>query len=342
MSFTESGALPSLSTAQAQRLLERSERIPLYAHAYAFHLNFRFNRTDIEGLLQFAHDQQLRGIKIHLDDGESLSLRHCGDTRLESLRLRAQELGLEIHLEVSSTDTPELSEAVRIGRALAATSIRCYPRYAGRVSEIIDWTVRDLQVLKRLDPDGRFRFTLEQHEDLKGEELVRIVEAVANPNLKLLFDFANMVNAYERPLDALRAMAPHISDVHIKDARIVDENGGWGHRACRSGDGELPMARLLLELLLLGDDQPQVLAYGLEEEVEYYAPPLRFAAEEPDPLIPWRAPSETVLTPEADLDRVLARERQDALDQLQHVRHLLAQLRRHAEGCLAAHERRLM
>lgn len=326
--------LPELTSRQALRLVERIDRIPLYAHAYAFHLNFRFNRIGTEELLQFAHEQRLSGIKIHLDDGESRSLRHSSCGCLERLKALAQKLALEIHLEVSSTDTPELSEAVRIGHALAATSIRCYPRYAGRVSEIIDRTVRDLRELERLDPEGQFRFTLEQHEDLKGEELVRIVEAVGNPNLKLLFDFANMVNAYEQPLVALQVMAPHISDVHIKDARLVVENGGWGHRACRSGEGELPMARLLLELLLLGDDQSQVLAYGLEEEVEYYAPPLRFATEEADPLIPAREVSETALAPDVDLDGRLANEWQDARDQLGHVRGLLAQLRQHAEACL--------
>ncbi|MFC6671883.1 sugar phosphate isomerase/epimerase family protein [Marinobacterium aestuariivivens] len=334
MTPTDKVGLPALSLDQAQTLLARSQLIPLFAHAYAFHLNFRFNRIGIENLLQFAHDHRLNGIKIHLDDGEALSLRHCDDSRLMTLQKLARQLGLEIHVEVSSTDRAELGAAVRIGRLLAATSIRCYPRYAGRVSEIIAWTIRDLRQLDTLDPHRQFRFTLEQHEDLKGEELVRIVEAVENPNLKLLFDFANMLNAYEQPLEALRAMAPHISDVHIKDAAVVSEQGGWGHRACRSGDGELPMARLLLELLLLGDDQPQVVAYGLEEEVDYYAPPLRFADEPADPLIPWRNVSETTLAPGADLDALLAREIQDARDQLAHVRGLLAQLRRHAERFL--------
>jgi len=323
-------AWPELSPVQARRLIERSQRIPLYAHAYAFHLNFRCNRIDIEDLLDFAGEHRLQGIKIHLDDGESRSLRHCDDARLAALSALAQRYGLDIHLEVSSTDAAELTQAVRIGRVLAATSIRCYPRYAGRVSEIIDRTVRDLSRLEALDPQRRFRFTLEQHEDLKGAELVRIVEAVGNPRLSLLFDFANMLNAHEQPLEALAAMAPWISDVHIKDAQVVTERDGWGHRACRSGRGELPMARLLLELLLLGDEQPQVMAYGLEEEVDYYAPPLRFAGEPADPCIPWRDVSETPLPALAELDGRLAQELQDARDQLSHVRELLAQLRRHA------------
>jgi sugar phosphate isomerase/epimerase len=324
-------SLPILTPNQAQKLIERSKQIRLFAHAYAFHLNFRFNRLDMEWLLQFAHEHLLSGIKIHLDDGEPLSLRFFDDFRLEKLKQLAKLLSLEIHLEVSSTDLEELRQAVRIGRRLGATSIRCYPRYEGRVSEIIDRTIQDLRQLHQLDPAGNFRFTLEQHEDLKSKELIHIVEEVGNPNLKILFDFANMINAYERPLEALQTMSEHITDVHIKDARIINDKGGWGHLACRSGDGELPQVRLLFELLLLGEDNAQVVAYGLEEEVNYYAPPFRFSDEEADPFIGYRTPSETKITKDADIEELLITEKQDAIAQLNHIHGLLFQLREHAE-----------
>lgn len=322
-------ALPELEAAEARRLMARLEDVPLYAHAYAFHLNFRAGRLDVEGLLDFAHRHRLRGIKVHLDDGEADGLRHAEAARLTRVRDLAHDQGLDLHLEVSETAFAELAQAVRIGRALEATSIRCYPRYAGRVSDIIDWTIRDLRRLPELDPEGRFRFTVEQHEDLKGDELVRIVEAVGHPRLGLLFDFCNMLNAHERPLDALAAMAPHVTDVHIKDARIVEDRGGWGQQACRSGEGDMPQARLLLELLRLGETSPRVVAFGLEEEAGFYAPPLRFPDEGEDPVIPPRAVSMTEMPGDADPEALLARERRDALDQLNTVRDLLAQLRRH-------------
>lgn len=81
-----------------------------------------------------------------------------------------------------------------------------------------------------------------------------------------------MINANEHPIDALKTMAPHITQVHIKDALIVKEQGGLGHKACISGQGDMPFKALLTHLICLGDDEPQVTAYGLEEEVDYYAP----------------------------------------------------------------------
>lgn len=327
-------ALRELTPDEALLLIKRVDRMALYAHAYSFHFNFRYNRMGAEELLQFAKVYQLQGIKIHLDDGEALSLRHANDERLLRLRDKAHELGLEIHLEVSSTDLSELSEAVRIGRTLTVTSIRCYPRYAGRVSEIIRWTIRDLRQLADLDPEGQFRFTVEQHEDLRGPELVQILDAVDNPNLKLLFDFTNMLNAYEQPLEALQAMAPYISDVHIKDAVIINENGGWGQRGTRSGEGEIPQARLLQELLLLGESDAQVVAYGLEEEVDYYAPALRFPGDGDDPFIPHREASETPLPKGIDLDSVLSKERRDAHDQVNTIHSLLEVIRQHTKRYL--------
>jgi sugar phosphate isomerase/epimerase len=149
----------------------------------------------------------------------------------------AANLGLKVHLETSSTRRDDLAEAVEIARQVDSETVRCYPRYAGHVSEVMRQVIADLRALPELDPDRRFRFLLEQHEDLKSTELVRIVETLHNPRLSLLFDFGNMVNAYERPEEALAVMAPHVTEVHIKDIKIVPDRGGWGHLACKSGTG---------------------------------------------------------------------------------------------------------
>ena len=323
-------ALPSLSAQTAETLIDRIDAIALYTHAYSLHLNFRYGGFTPSDLLDFAAKHKHSGVKIHLEDGEEASLGRMDADGLARFGLKARKLGLDVHLEISETEVTSLRTAVSIGHQTGATSIRCYPRYEGRVSSVIARAIDDLRHLQELDPDGTFRFTLEQHEDLTGAELVQIVEAVGNPNLSLMFDFTNMINAYERPLDALRAMAAHITDVHIKDARIVEDQGGWAQQCCRSGEGDIPQARLLMELLLLGNDIPQVRAFGLEEEVGYCSPAFRFPGEGDDPFIPHRAVSETKLAPDAKLQEVLAREVSDAEHLCIHIKTLLKQLHDHA------------
>lgn len=321
----------ALPCPEAARLAERARSAPLFAHAYAFHLNFRFGGMSPADLLEFAVEQGLVGVKIHVEDGEAASLQAMPDAARHQFGARAAALGLAVHVETSTTEAAGLSQAVAIARAVGAGSLRCYPRYEGRVSEIIARATEDLRRLEQFDPEGRMRFTLEQHEDLTSAELVGIIERVGNPRLSLLFDFGNMVNAYETPLAALACQARQVTEVHVKDCRIVPDRDGWAHLACRSGEGHLPMHALLCELLLLGHDMPQVTAFGLEEEEAYFAPALRFPSDGPDPFIAARTPSYT--DPGAgDLALRLSREAAAARVQVATVRAMLDDIAAEAEN----------
>jgi len=317
--------IAALAPAQATRLAQRARSAPLFAHAYAFHLNFRFGGMVPADLLAHAAAHGLKGVQIHVEDGEGASLSAMSAPDLHVFGAEARRLGLLVHVETSSTAGGDLARTVAIAHAVGAVAMRCYPRYEGRVSTVIARAVEDLKALAALDPDQRLRFTLEQHEDLTSAELIHILKAVGNPRLGLLFDFGNMVNAGEMPLAALRQQAPWLREAHVKDCLVLPDRGGWAHQACRSGEGHLPMQALLVELLLLGGAEPQVVAFGLEEEEDYFAPALRFPDDGVDPHIPARTASFTD-PGTGDLAARLRREREAALRQLQVVRAMLDEI----------------
>lgn len=320
-------ALAGLSSSDLDRLVGRIDAIRLYAHAYALHLNLRFGAIRPRDLLTFAAQHRLAGLAIHVDDGESGSLgRMSGDDRA-AFGAQARALGLMLHIETSATDFDELKRTAEVARAVGATSIRCYPRYEGRVSQIIERTIADLHRIDEIDPDRLFRFALEQHEDLKSSELVAILQAVANPRLRLLFDFGNMINADETPLEALAVMAPFVSEVHIKDIKAEPDRGGAAQRACRSGEGDIPLHHLMVGLLLLGDDAPQVEAFALQEENGMWSPARRLPGDPDDPFIAMRAASVTEPPAADQLAGRLASEHADAIRQIAYVQSLLAVLR---------------
>lgn len=314
--------IAALSPAAAARLAARARSAPLFAHAYAFHLNFRFGAMTPADLLAHAAKHGLTGVQIHVEDGEGASLAAMTAADLAAFGAEARRLGLAVHVETSSTEADDLARTVAIAHATGAAAMRCYPRYEGRVSEIVARTIQALRGLSALDPEGRLHFTLEQHEDLTSAELVGILKAVGNPRIGLLFDFGNMVNAGETPLAALAAQAEWVREVHVKDCLVVPDRGGWAHRACLSGEGHLPMRALLAGLLALGDEAPQIRAFGLEEEEDYFAPALRFPDEDPDPHIPARSASFTDPGP-GDLAARLRRETEAAERQLRVVRAML-------------------
>lgn len=322
-----------MDSIQATKIVERAANLPLYLHAYAFHLNMRMEKILPEDLLDIASQQQLKGVKIHVVDGESQSLRHASGERLERFAAKARQLGLDVHIETSASDARTIDEAVNIALKSGATSVRFYPRYEGSLSEVMDIIAKDIQYIKAQYQHSGLTFTLEQHEDLQSHELVHLVQQADFPQLSLLFDFANMINANEEPLEALAVMGKETTQVHIKDALINHEGTGRGHTACISGQGELPFKELLLQLICLGEDKPQVTAFGLEEEVDYYAPAFRFTDEDSNPWIPLREMSETPL-PTSGLAERLNKEIDDAMNQISHVRNIVADLNKNALAVL--------
>lgn len=319
---------------EARKIVERQASLPLYLHAYSYHMNMRVEQILPADLLDIAHQQQLRGIKIHVLDGESRSLQQMNDEELAAFRCKAERLGLDVNLEISSSVPAEIDAAVVIAEKIGATSLRFYPRYEGFLSTVLARIRADLEHIRQHHSHRKLTFTIEQHEDLKSSELVQLIQESGIDSLSLLFDFGNMINANEQPLDALQVMAPLITHVHVKDAKIVKEGTGLGHIACPSGTGDMPFEEMLKQLICLGETAPQVVSYGLEEEVDYYAPAFRFSDESSDPWIPWREMSETDLTTPELLPQRLAQERQDALAQIQYVRGIIKKLTAQAEAIL--------
>ena len=107
----------------ARKILQRVDTLPLYLHAYAFHLMLPADLLDI------ASENNLRGVKIHVLDGERFSLGNMDDKELSAFGDKARRLNLDIHIETSASDKASIDEAVAIALKTGASSVRFYPRY---------------------------------------------------------------------------------------------------------------------------------------------------------------------------------------------------------------------
>ena len=116
-------------------------------------------------------------------------------------------------------------------------------------------------------------------------------------------------------------MAPYITQVHIKDAIII-KDGMVGRTKPVYRERDLPIREMLYRLLALGDDKPQVTSFGLEEEVDYYAPAFRFDNEGNNPWIPWRTASYTPLPNEDAINELLMLEKEYALAQIEYIKNM--------------------
>lgn len=191
----------------ASKILSRIDKLPLYLHAYAYHLNMRVERILPNDLLDIAHQQKLSGVKIHVLDGESRALQNMSDIELAAFKDKAHRLNLDVNIETSSSDKKDIDLAVDIALKTGSSSVRFYPRYEGHLQDVMAYVTEDIRYLRDSYAACGLTFVIEQHEDLTSAELMTLVQQSGMPNLSILFDFANMINANEKPLEALETLS---------------------------------------------------------------------------------------------------------------------------------------
>lgn len=317
---------PKLTKEIAQKLIERIDQIQLYCHSYAFVLNFQYGNFDAIDFLDFAYEQNLSGMDLYIGAGKS-SLRKKSDEELKAIKDHAKKLKLGISLDVSSTSKEQVDEIARIAKLLEVKRLRVYILYQGHVSEIIKKGIQDLKYAAQVAEENDLYFVLEPHEVLRSKEFAQIMKEVNSPRIGLLFDFGNMINADENPMDALRTMAPYIHQVHLKGVKKIRTGEGYEQVGVPEGEGDLPQMMLLFKLLLLGDSEPQVTLYALEQEAGYLSPASRFGDESKDPLIPSREPSNTAMDKSKSVEENLLLEKKNACKQILYVKDLLEQMK---------------
>lgn len=335
---TKGAAAPVLLTRElATRLIERIDQVRLFAHAYPLLTNLTHGRLTPFDLLDFAYRHELKGLSLHMLDGEHNSLSQMNAGQLRAFADKARQLELEVHLEISSTLKPDVDAVIAVANAIGTRNIRVYSRYEGTLSQVMDTIAGDLHYLGQQADLHNLNFDFEQHEELKSDEIARLLKQANHPRLHALFDFGNMINACEQPLEALANLAPHIRQVHLKGVRVVPEAQGFGHYGVLQGSAEddLPSPRMVYELLMLGEHRPQVIAFILEQENHYIAPAFRQSNESADPFIAYREMSDTPLPAGFTLEQMLAGEQRWANNQVSYVKGLLAELRTLAELSLA-------
>lgn len=322
------GAPPALTTSHATRLLARTEKVPFFAHSYSFYHNMIHGMSPAD-LVRFAYENDLHGVCLHISDGEAACVRKMPGQQREVLRQLLEELGIALHLEISSTDKAEVDTVISCAGDLGVRNIRVYARHEGPLSRVIELVYADMAYACELANKLDLHIDYEQHEDLRAAEIAGILARLNDPRMNALFDYSNSYNAYEEPLEALHILAPYIRQAHIKGARKTIEPNGWGQIGVPQGspEDELPGARMLHDLLLLGGRAPQVICFALEQEVDYYAPAFRGPNEAADPIIQYREPSDTPVDRSKSTARLLVDERRWAIQQIAWNRGLIAQFR---------------
>jgi len=79
---------------------------------------------------------------------------------------------------------------------------------------------------------------------------------------------------------------------------------------------------------MLGDKNPQIIIFALEQANGYYAPPYRFKGEGKNPRIPKREHSSTRGNLQLSLNQNLLIEKENAIHQVRYIKNLLNELKK--------------
>lgn len=323
--------IPQLTTPLAQRLVKRINSIQWYLNRYSLELNFAHQKLRVIQFLDFARGGGFDGVQIHVArGGPRVSLTGESDSHLKIIADQRNAKKLAIQLDLSSTDKADLEDAVRVARAMKIQVIRCYIRLGGTIPEIIKHAKEELNYAAELAEKFTLQFLLEQHELLKGVEMVEIVEAVKSKHIGILFDFGNPVSAGQDPLEDLYAMRSFIRGAHCKDVIIVPHNGASSQLGVKLGQGDLCLSKMFFDLLMLGEEKTQLNFLSIQEVVGYFGISWRSHSDIAEKVYPQRPTSRTNLPQdisEVELDERMARERDDAIEALGVAKHLVSQLK---------------
>jgi len=329
--------IPQLDAAIGLKLLKRIDQLKWHLNRYSLELNFLYGTLGVDDFLSFARDSDFDGAQLHITrSGPRIGLTAESDRYLAELAEQKGTRKLEILLDISTVRREDVNDANRVARALGVDTIRCYCSAGGTIQEIIQTATEELKYAAELGSRSNICFLLEQHERLTGPEVLEIIDGVgADRSIGVLFDVANPIPANRNPLEDLDVMKEVIRGAHSKDVIILPEPRGQRCIGVRFGEGDLALNKMYFDLLMLGDDEPQIEFIAVQNVVGYLAPAGRLSDQAPDHVFQLKTASRTPMT-STEQDRRLARERDDVRHHLEAAKMLVNQLRGFATDAVCA------
>lgn len=203
------------------------------------------------GLLGRAADMGVSVVQI-LDN---LPLQGATDTELDSIRQRADELGISLEVGTRGIEPGHLTAYLAAARALGSPLVRIVIDTADRQPTADEVVAALRDVLPAYEAAG-VDLAIENHDRFESHVLVGILGAVGSARLGICLDTVNSLGALERPEVVVAALGPHTLSLHVKDFQIrrVPHAMGFVVEGEPAGRGRLDVPWLLSELRSFGRD----------------------------------------------------------------------------------------
>lgn len=172
---------------------------------------------------------------------ENAGLGQAGTARLEDLRRRAGDLGLDLEYGVSGVAGGALDRAARSAARLGAGVLRAVVDSDGKDPEE---AVAEIRKILPLLEQEEIVLCLENHFRFPPPTIRRIVEESGSSRVSVCLDPLNSLALLVGPGETIRELAPRALSVHVKDAVMEREGTGFRLRGVPVGQGMLDIPAL--------------------------------------------------------------------------------------------------
>jgi len=300
-------------------------------------LKLGFNRYGLQSISAYGKKSAMHGMrlaklfKLNFLQVHTKNFSKFDDTAIQYYGITAKKAGIEIQIDISSTDSKSFDEAFRIAKLLGNVKIiRTYIREPGTINEMMDTAVAHLREAADRANELGITVLLEQHEVLQAFEINSIINKVNRPNLKALFDFANPITAGTRPDQDLEVLNGRIQIAHVKDAIAAPTlEGGYHQIGVKIGEGDLPVNWMIFRLIM------NDVALSAQPTVGYIAPAADRSKSFKDRPPSWTYVSRGILESPEKKHNFLNKELWDAHEQTRHMQWIRAKLEEFAKRAVS-------
>ncbi|UYM06346.1 TIM barrel protein [Solicola gregarius] len=203
-----------------------ADQIELALHSYSRRLRFVHDPDyDVFTFIDEAARRGFAGVNISLSGPDNAHLpphRHLGGNTPAHLSAVADALrsrGMSVEVDTDTVQPDRLQTAITIAGALGARVLRTFTHHCE--PDVLAKTTHELALSRLAAEAADVVVAVENHEEFTSAELVRLVENVDSPHVRLLFDYGNSLPVLEPPAVALASMLPYVVACHLKDVAMI-------------------------------------------------------------------------------------------------------------------------
>lgn len=194
-----------------------------------------------------------------LDSGFLRELRAAlDDAKLDRVLAWGHPVGLE--RGTSREALEDLKLHIPSTRELGCRTMRITASGSHYSPELEARFVRDLDpVLRealRAAEDQGVTLAIENHGDFDSDALLRLIDRIGSPNLRVTLDTGNLLSVGDDPVEGSRKLAPYVAATHIKDLVLVESSppGSAEYWCTPIGEGAVDVPAILKHLSAAGYD----------------------------------------------------------------------------------------